>query len=681
MDATSRTMEQLLAAVELGQSLSEATTPTATTTISIWSTPSEGSGSSSVDPASFRFRLDGQNILPPLMTSAKRHEVQLARQMALKLEERYRLARNSAGSDMTGRRSLSQLQQTETFIYDSTQRQAARPQSLTLNRQLPTIQVDPPTPQPPVEPVENVSPRRHNRITDRILQFEQSGLGRLLPKVQDKRILRSSTSPSIAAATDQPLELREKAQLSTPPKPEEAGFQRSRSFTLEEPSQVLVEHMQREALAVRPSHSLANFQRQTIESQAKRVNRSPKSSSSTTTTTATTASTPTALATTSSCSRRDREVERIIERALGEHCLLEASRRAGVRNYLRGHRERMNQLVQYQEEERRRMQSQFDLQQRQLIEELCAEIDDSSSTENPDGLVSEGTLGHHQGTPTPTPTMSLSLSDTPRTFQELDDFLPKEDSCQMPRAPSSARKRLFSPKHSLGYESEPQQLGAGSALSTPRSLPLRNSSLTNSRRSGQPVRRRSQTVGSSPRKLNGGAAGREVIKAPAQAGVGGGRPKSSPGSGSSTIPKRGSTPARSTSPTKQPSNSPTKRMSNNLSNLEQEERQWAASRINAGVRGFLVRRLFATEQVQRIVQTIRDTLIFVLNLHLETCGHGLNAEEPANLRLKARLLQQVALLGQPHAAPDLFQTSTKERMEIIARDRKRIKTKLILKHR
>ncbi|XP_017119378.1 uncharacterized protein LOC108140871 isoform X2 [Drosophila elegans] len=569
MDAT-RTMEQLLAAVELSQSLSEATTPTATTTISIWSTPSEGSGSSSADRASFRFRLDGQNILPPLMTSAKRHEVQLARQMALKLEERYRLARNSAGSDMAGRRSLSQLQQTETFIYDSTQRQAARPQSLTLNIQLPTIQVDPPTPQPPLEPVEqvapmeNVSPRRHNRITDRILQFEQSGLGRMLPKVQDQRILRSSTSPSIAAAVkDQPLELREKAQLTTPPKPEEVGFQRSRSFTLDEPSQVLVEHMQREALAVRPSNSLANFQRQTIESQAKRVNRSPRRSTTTTTTTTTTtastASTPTALATTSSCSRRDREVERIIEKALGEHCTLEASRRAGVRNYLRGHRERMNQLVLYQEEERRRMQSQFDLQQRQLIEELCAEIDDSSGTENPDGLVLESTP-----TPTLTPTMSVSLSDTPRTLQELDDFLPTDNSCQMPRAPSSARKRLFSPKHSLGYESEPQQPGAGSALSTPRSLPLRNSSLTNSRRSGQAVRRRSQTVGSSPRKLNSGAAGREVIKAPAQAAVGGGRPRSSQGGGgSSTIPKKGSTPARSSSPTKQRlSNSPTKRMSN-----------------------------------------------------------------------------------------------------------------------
>lgn len=84
-------------------------------------------------------------------------------------------------------------------------------------------------------------------------------------------------------------------------------------------------------------------------------------------------------------------MERIIERALDEHGALEASRKAGVRNYLRGHRERMNQLVIHQEKERRRMQAEFDHQQRQLIEELCAEIDVSSATENPDSLISQST--------------------------------------------------------------------------------------------------------------------------------------------------------------------------------------------------------------------------------------------------------------------------------------------------
>jgi len=77
------------------------------------------------------------------------------------------------------------------------------------------------------------------------------------------------------------------------------------------------------------------------------------------------------------------------------------------------------------------------------------------------------------------------------------------------------------------------------------------------------------------------------------------------------------------------------------SELETHRRHKAATLLNAVTRGFLVRRLFRTEQVQRIVQTIRDTLIFVLNLHLETYGTKLDQEEPANIRLKARLLQQV----------------------------------------
>ncbi|XP_026837631.1 uncharacterized protein LOC6549695 isoform X1 [Drosophila erecta] len=664
MDAT-WAMEQLLAAVELSRSQSEATTPTATTTISIWSAPTQGSGFTSMDPVSFRFRLDGQPILPPLMTSAKRHEAQLARQMAERLEEQYRLARNSAGSDMASRRSLSQLQQTPTFIYDST-RDQARPQTLVLGIQLPAIQVDPPTPQPFEEPIDNTSPRRHNRITDRILQFEQSGVGKLLPKIPDKKIL----GPSPAIAEDQRKQHQDtRAKELGSPLAAPASFQRSRSFTVEEPSQGLVEHMQREALAIKPSQSLANFQKQTIESQAKRVNRSARSicsnnSNNSYTSSATKATIGTnSTAAGSSCSRRDCEVERIIERALDEHGALEASRKARVRTYLRGHRERMKQLVIYQEEERRRMQSHFDDQQRQLIEELCAEIDVSSGTENTDGLMSQSTSTGDLQRYSFTPKIS--------SFQDADDFLTMEEDRRQMAASSSARKRLFSPKLSHGYDSEPQALGEISAPSTPRSLPLRNSSQTNSRRSGQVVRRRSQTVGSSPRKTIT-VADREVKKSPAKPGGGTGRPKSSPGKNISSIAKRGNAPPKSVSPPKRLGNKPVE--------LEQEERQWAATRINAAARGFLVRRLFATEQVQRIVQTIRDTLIFVLNLHLETCGHGLAAEEPANLRLKARLLQQLCSASRTlHLI--FFQTNIKDRMDIIARDRKRIKAKLLLKHR
>ncbi|XP_073830762.1 uncharacterized protein isoform X2 [Musca autumnalis] len=103
----------------------------------------------------------------------------------------------------------------------------------------------------------------------------------------------------------------------------------------------------------------------------------------------------------------------------------------------------------------------------------------------------------------------------------------------------------------------------------------------------------------------------------------------------------------------------------------------AATTINAYARGFLVRRLFKTEQIQRIVQTIHDTLIFVLNLHLETCENPSEANNPTNIKLKARLLQQLSSATQTlHVV--LFQTTIKERMEIIAQDRKRMKHKLLM---
>lgn len=76
--------------------------------------------------------------------------------------------------------------------------------------------------------------------------------------------------------------------------------------------------------------------------------------------------------------------------------------------------------------------------------------------------------------------------------------------------------------------------------------------------------------------------------------------------------------------------------------VEAERRASAATKINAFVRGYLVRRLFQTEQVQRVVQTIKDTLIFVLNLHMETCEDPVEASAPVNIKLKARLLKQVS---------------------------------------
>ncbi|XP_028899771.2 uncharacterized protein LOC105218056 isoform X2 [Zeugodacus cucurbitae] len=120
-----------------------------------------------------------------------------------------------------------------------------------------------------------------------------------------------------------------------------------------------------------------------------------------------------------------------------------------------------------------------------------------------------------------------------------------------------------------------------------------------------------------------------------------------------------------------------RRQSLNTKTCEEDARRAsAATKINAYVRGYLVRRLFQTEQVQRVVQTIKDTLIFVLSLHMETSENPVEANAPDNIKLKARLLKQLlSAMRTLHLV--LFQTTPKERMEIISRDRKRIKTKML----
>lgn len=72
---------------------------------------------------------------------------------------------------------------------------------------------------------------------------------------------------------------------------------------------------------------------------------------------------------------------------------------------------------------------------------------------------------------------------------------------------------------------------------------------------------------------------------------------------------------------------------------EQNLRIAAATKINAYTRSYLVRRILRTTEVQQIIQTIRDTLIFALNMHLDTKREGSDSAE--NIKLKARLLQQV----------------------------------------
>lgn len=68
-----------------------------------------------------------------------------------------------------------------------------------------------------------------------------------------------------------------------------------------------------------------------------------------------------------------------------------------------------------------------------------------------------------------------------------------------------------------------------------------------------------------------------------------------------------------------------------------KKRHQAASKINAGVRGYLTRRLFKTARVVLLVQTIRDCLVTAMSLQNET-NLGLS-----ELDLQNRLLQQVII--------------------------------------
>ncbi|SPP74775.1 Hypothetical predicted protein [Drosophila guanche] len=70
----------------------------------------------------------------------------------------------------------------------------------------------------------------------------------------------------------------------------------------------------------------------------------------------------------------EQEIDLMIERTLSEHV-------DGLRNYLRTHRDRFQQLAQHQQNERLRMQREFDRQKELLIKQICAEIDMTTTTQ------------------------------------------------------------------------------------------------------------------------------------------------------------------------------------------------------------------------------------------------------------------------------------------------------------
>lgn len=65
-------------------------------------------------------------------------------------------------------------------------------------------------------------------------------------------------------------------------------------------------------------------------------------------------------------------------------------------------------------------------------------------------------------------------------------------------------------------------------------------------------------------------------------------------------------------------------------------------RVTAYVRGYLTRRLLHTDKIQTIIQTIRDTVDFVLKLYEENPKNPAHLQvKPEDVNLHRMLIQQV----------------------------------------
>lgn len=98
--------------------------------------------------------------------------------------------------------------------------------------------------------------------------------------------------------------------------------------------------------------------------------------------------------------------------------------------------------------------------------------------------------------------------------------------------------------------------------------------------------------------------------------------------------------------------------------IENERREKAATILNAFVRGYLTRRLMKTIYVQEHIRNINETLQLVLSLD----NHSLQGSPVQNILLKAKLFRQLSL-DLKNFNDIFFDTSTKEKMKIIASDR------------
>ncbi|CAG9856025.1 unnamed protein product [Phyllotreta striolata] len=103
-------------------------------------------------------------------------------------------------------------------------------------------------------------------------------------------------------------------------------------------------------------------------------------------------------------------------------------------------------------------------------------------------------------------------------------------------------------------------------------------------------------------------------------------------------------------------------------NIDAIKEEWAASVVCAHVKGYLTRRLLKTETVQSVIDTIKHALQCALELH------NIDNIDESDIELHRRLINQVS--AACYEFHDIFfSLSTKEQMNIIAADRKRLTEK------
>ncbi|XP_017853446.1 mastermind-like domain-containing protein 1 isoform X2 [Drosophila busckii] len=488
-----------------------------------------------------QFRIDGQPILPPLMTPEKQRQMQMLRERALQLEAKYKESSTSVSMmppippPPPPAPPLAPQMHSKIQGKSSSSPARNRPQTLAVAPQtLPSICVNPPTPlqeqllatptpSVPCSPAPSSSScnlsnngckRKVNNITRRIMQFEVNGLGKQSQVIQpaevvwqspnqetatstsEKRMQRSSTSPSFKDMLPTPA--------AQPPEP----LQRSHSFTLEQPSQALLDHMQRhgnklpnapptaaETTTKTPCSrvvagsvnscssalSLSQLRRDTVESKAKQVQRSRSSSCC--------ASKRTVQASTR-LQQQQQQLEQLLQRALNEtnsalaeqeqqgmQQLTQAKRKM-MQDIKTAHRDRFQQLMQLQHKEQARLQAEFDRQQKYLIEQICAEINVAAY---PYEALSPGGVSEYTSTDDLNSTITSS-----------------------PNLSSVVRKRLFDQDSDATSEllALPLPHSLSSGASTPRTQPLRASNKQNSNSNNNSINSKAPLRSVSARKAS-----------------------------------------------------------------------------------------------------------------------------------------------------------------------------------